>query len=238
MKRLEGWATLKGRFVLEGSVPNPAPLTIDKDQAVCGNHGLLDESIVIGKDKGIANIVIYVRTPKIPINKDYDKTAHDSVTLDNKNCRFEPHVQKLRVGQTLVVHNSDPIAHNTNIAGRNMQGNKLIPPGATAEFPAEGPESLPAPVSCNIHPWMKGRVVITSNPYCDVSKEDGSFEIVNLPAGDLEFQIWQENAGYLDVKNPGLKPSGGLGRFKVSLEPGKELDLKDIIVTPAALKAG
>ena len=192
----------------------------------------------MGKDKGLANVAIFVRTPKIPVNKQYEKSAGDTIVLDNKDCRFQPHIQKLRVGQTLEVKNSDSVAHNTNLLGRNLQGNPLLAAGATADFKAEGPELIPANVSCNIHPWMRGRVVVTSNPYCDVSKEDGTFEIVNLPAGDLEFQIWQENAGYLDVKNAGLVPSGGPGRFKVSLEPGKDKDLKDIIVTPAALKAG
>jgi plastocyanin len=237
-KRPEGWATLMGRFVVEGNVPSPAKLDANKDQSVCGAHQLFDESIVIGKDRGIANVAIYVTTRKIPINKAYEKSASDSVVLDNKNCRFEPHVQKVRVGQTLVVKNSDPVAHNTNLAGRNIQANPLLASGATAEFPIGGTESDPAKVSCNIHPWMKARVVVTSNPYCAVSKDDGSFELVDLPAGDLEFQIWQENAGGLDVKNADLQPGSGPGRFKLSLKPGEKKDLKEIVVTPAALKAG
>jgi plastocyanin len=238
MKRLEGWATVSGRFVLEGNAPSPTRLNVDKDQAVCGAHQLFDESIVIGKDKGIANVAIYVTTRKIPINKSYDKSATESVLLDNKGCRFEPHVQKLRVGQTLIVKNSDPVAHNTNIAGRNIQANPLLASGATAEFPIAGTESDPAKVSCNIHPWMKARLVVTSNPYCAVSKDDGSFELVDLPAGDLELQVWQENAGNLDVKNSDLQPGSGPGRFKISLKPGEKKDLKDIVVTAAALKAG
>jgi plastocyanin len=238
MKRLDGWATVTGRFVLEGNAPPRSPLTVDKDQSVCGAHQLFDESIVIGKDRGIANVAIFVTTRKIPINKSYDKSASDSVVLDNKNCRFEPHVQKVRVGQTLVVKNSDPVAHNTNLAGRNIQANPLLASGATAEFPIGGTEPDPAKVSCNIHPWMKARVVVTSNPYCAVSKNDGSFELVDLPAGDLEFQIWQENAGGLDVKNADLQPGSGPGRFKLSLKPGEKKDLKEIVVTPTALKAG
>jgi plastocyanin len=238
MKRLDGWATLSGRFVLEGNAPPRSPLTVDKDQSVCGAHQLFDESIVIGKDRGIANVAIYVTTRKIPINKSYDKSASESIVLDNKNCRFEPHVQKLRVGQSLVVKNSDPVAHNTNIAGRNIQENPLISAGSSKEFSIAAAESEPVKVSCNIHPWMKARIVVISNPYCDVSKDDGSFELVDLPAGDLEFQIWQENAGGLDVKNADLQPGSGPGRFKLSLKPGEKKDLKEIVVTPTALKAG
>jgi plastocyanin len=237
-KRPDGWASLKGRFVLEGNPPARSPVNVDKDQSVCGAHQLFDESIVIGKDRGIANVAIYVTTRKIPINKAYEKSATESVVLDNKNCRFEPHVQKLRVGQTLVVKNSDPVAHNTNIAGRNIQENPLISAGSTKEYPIAATELEPVKVSCNIHPWMKARLVVTSNPYCDVSKDDGGFELVDLPAGDLEFQIWQENAGSLDVKNADLQPGSGPGRFKLSLKPGEKKDLKEIVVTPTALKAG
>jgi plastocyanin len=238
MKRLDGWATLTGRFVLEGNAASPSRLTVDKDQGVCGAHQLFDESIVIGKDKGIANVAIYVTTRKIPINKSYDKSASDSVLLDNKNCRFEPHVQKLRVGQTLQIRNSDPVSHNTNVAGKNVQFNQLISAnGGTFEQRIDAAEAQPASVSCNIHPWMKARVVVTSNPYCAVSKDGGSFELADLPAGDLEFQIWQENAGSLDVKNADLQPGSGPGRFKISLKPGEKKDLKDIVVTAAALKA-
>jgi plastocyanin len=238
MKRLDGWATLTGRFVFEGNAPARSQLTVDKDQSVCGAHQLFDESVVIGKDRGIANVAIFVTTRKVPINKSYEKSASESIVLDNKGCRFEPHVQKVRVGQTLVIKNSDPVAHNTNIAGRNIQENPLISAGSTKEYPIAATELEPVKVSCNIHPWMKARLVVTSNPYCDVSKDDGSFELVDLPAGDLEFQIWQENAGGLDVKNADLQPGSGPGRFKLSLKPGEKKDLKEIIVTPTALKAG
>jgi plastocyanin len=237
MKRLDGWATLTGRFVLDGSAPSPARVNVDKDQAVCGAHQLFDESIVIGKDNGIANVAIYVTTRKIPINKSYE-SASKEVVLDNKDCRFQPHVQKVRLGQTLNVRNSDPVAHNTNIAGRNIQENPLIAAGDTKSFPISGTEPEPVRVSCNIHPWMKARVVVTSNPYCAISKDDGSFELVDLPAGDLELQVWQENAGNLDVKNADLQQGSGPGRFKISLKPGEKKDLKDIVVTTAALKAG
>ena len=34
-----GWATLKGRFAIEGTPPPRQPLTVDKDQAVCAPGG-------------------------------------------------------------------------------------------------------------------------------------------------------------------------------------------------------
>ena len=236
LKRLEGWASVKGRFVVDGAAPTRTPLNIDKDQAVCGNHDLFNESVVVN-GKSIANVVIYVRTPKIPIHDDYKQSAAAQVPVDNKNCRFEPHVSNIRVGQTLVVHNSDPVAHNTNIAGKKLQANPLIPSNGSVEFKVEDTESTPVSLSCNIHPWMRGRLVVTSNPYCAVSKEDGTFELKNLPAGELELQIWQEAAENLEVSIPKLQKTGA-GRYKISLQPKEELNLNDIVVAAAALQAG
>jgi plastocyanin len=236
LKRLDGWATVRGRFVLDGELPAPKPLEISKDQEVCGIHPLFNESIVT-KGNALANVVVYVRTPKIPIHDDYKASANGSVTIDNKNCRFEPHVAHVSVGQTLVVHNSDSVAHNTNVAGKILQTNPLIPSNSDVQIKVEAPESVPVPLSCNIHPWMRGRVAVTANPYCAVSKEDGSFELKNLPAGELELQIWQEAADNLDISNPKLQKTGP-GRYKISLQPKDDVDLKDIVVPAAALKAG
>ncbi len=235
LKRVEGWATLKGRFVVDGSPPSMAKINVDKDQAVCGAHELIDESVAVGPNRGLANVAFFVRTPKIPVHKQYDASAAEQVVMDNHDCRFEPHVQKARVGQTLLVKNSDPVAHNTNASGRNLSFNSLIPSMGSIDAKVAAPESTPVPVSCSIHPWMKGKLVVTSNPYCAISKKDGSFEIENLPAGELEFQVWQENAGWLPVTSAKLKPGSGLGRYIVSLEPNKPEDLGDITVTAAAL---
>jgi plastocyanin len=234
LKRLDGWATVRGRFVLDGELPAPKALEVTKDQEVCGVHPLFNESIVT-KGNALANVVVYVRTPKIPIHEDYKASANGSVTIDNRNCRFEPHVAHVSVGQTLVVHNSDSVAHNTNVAGKVLQTNPLIPSNSDVQIKIEAPESVPVPLSCNIHPWMKGRVAVTANPYGAVSKDDGTFELKDLPAGELELQIWQEAAENLDVSNPKLQKTGP-GRYKISLQPKEEVDLKDIVVPAAAFK--
>jgi plastocyanin len=234
LKRVEGWANLKGRFVLDGSPPEMPKLDTTKDP-FCGAHPLFDESVVVGKDKGLANVAIFVRTPKIPVHKQYEASAAEQVILDNKDCHFQPHVQKIRIGQTLLVKNDDPVGHNTFAGGRNLAFNSLIPSGSSIDAKVSAPEPTPVPVSCSIHPWMKGKVVVTPNPYCAISKEDGSFEIENLPAGELEFQIWQENAGWLPVTAAKLKPGSGQGRYIVSLDPNQTVDLGDIVVAAAAV---
>jgi hypothetical protein len=90
---------------------------------------------------------------------------------------------------------------------------------------------IPGEVVCNIHPWMKGWVVIRPDPYFYVTKDDGSFEIKDLPVGeDLEYQVWHEKAGYLTtVSLDGKKTTWDKGRFKKKLAKG-ETDLGEIKV--------
>src|SRR5215471_2062316 len=81
-----GWGTIKGRFVYEGTPPRPAALTINKDAEVCGKHALVDESLLVAADGGLANVVVYARDRKIEVHPDYAATAKDKVVLDNRDC--------------------------------------------------------------------------------------------------------------------------------------------------------
>lgn len=223
------WGTVKGRIVFKGVPPTPAKIKPDKDVAVCAKHPLVDESLVVDKDGGLANVFLYSREKKLAVHPDYDKTAGENVELDNKFCRYAPHCAVLRTSQTLLLKNSDAVAHN--VKGdpfKNGSFNILIPPNGEVPKKFTAGELLPATVGCNIHPWMSGYVLIREDPYMVVSAEDGTFEIKNLPAGEIEFQLWQEKAGYLDGATVQGKPAKK-GRFTLNVKPGV-LDLGDIVV--------
>ncbi len=223
------WGTLSGRFLFEGKTPAPVKLDINKDLEVCGKHMLVDESLVVGEDGGLANVVIYVRTKDVKVHPDYEKTATDKVVLDNKDCRFNPHVAGMRTSQTLELKNSDAVGHNTNAAAvANSPFNVLIPSNNAVPQKFAAGEIIPVKVNCNIHPWMLGYVVVRPDPYFAISGKDGKFEIKNLPAGELEFQVWQEKPGYVTKANVAGKPTEWLrGRFKTTIKAGAN-DLGDI----------
>ena len=62
------WASLKGRFVFDGTPPAPAEITADKDVEVCGKHKLVNEELVVSDDKGIANVVLFVRSKDVTVH--------------------------------------------------------------------------------------------------------------------------------------------------------------------------
>lgn len=228
----DDWGTLKGRFVFGGNAPAAPALTVDKDVEVCGKHKLVSEEVVVGDNKGVANVVVFVRDKKVKVKPELEAAAKTAKpVLDNLNCRFEPHVLFVQVGQELTIKNSDPVGHNSNIATvKNAPSNNLIPASGqvTTKFTAD--EAVPAQVTCNIHPWMKGWIVVRDNPYATVSSADGSFEIADLPAGEVELQFWHEKAGYIGEMTVGGKPEKvSKGRKKMKVAAG-ENDLGEIVL--------
>ena len=121
------WASLKGRFVFDGTPPAPIEITADKDVEVCGKHKLVNEELVVSDDKGIANVVLFVRSKGVTVHPDLvDGSKADPVVLDNKDCRFQPHVGFVQTGQTLTIKNSDTVGHNSNIATMKNSPSKFM----------------------------------------------------------------------------------------------------------------
>jgi plastocyanin len=228
------WGTIKGRFLFGGDAPSAAELKADKDVEVCGKHKLVNEELAVGADKGVANVVVFVRDKGVKVHPDAAAEAKAAkVVLDNKDCRFNPHVVVVHTGQPLIIKNSDTVGHNSNVATiKNPPSNSLIPAGGESSIPFANEEAIPAQVTCNIHPWMKAWVVVRPNPYAAVSAADGSFEIKNVPAGEVELQLWHEKAGYIgEISVGGKSEKIAKGRRKVKVEAAGT-NLGDMVLAP------
>jgi hypothetical protein len=199
--RGQKWGDLKGRFVLDGTAQPPVELDVNKDQEVCGKEKMFSEELVVGDGNGLANVFIYLvleRNQKIAIHPDYEAVSKEERVLDNVNCRFVPHAQTVWLSQTLILKNSDPVAHNSKIDPLgDTPTNPLIPAGGQVPWQFKKSQGLPQTVTCSIHGWMKAWVLPLDHPYAAVSGPDGSFEIKNVPVGEHTFQLWHERSGYL-----------------------------------------
>jgi hypothetical protein len=231
-----GWASLRGRFVFAGTPGDPRPLVVDKDTEVCARGGmkLVDRSLLVDPStKGLANVVVFARkTSRVK-----EPVSTEPVLFDQKDCEFLAPVFATRVGRPIDVRNSDPIGHNTNIAGTAF--NQLIPANAGTTYTPDRETGLPTMVTCNIHPWMKAYAVFRKDGYVAVSAADGSFEIPDLPAGEvIEFQVWHERStgpsGAVGLDQPALKWNPR-GRFEVRLEEGETRDLGALEVPAGAI---
>ena len=235
----EGWGNLTGVFVFGGDAPERAALNITKDVEYCGKFGLTSEEVVVNpENKGLQNVVVslYLKRGETVEKKEDAPTAPVEILLDNVHCRFEPHVSLMQTSQTLLVKNSDEVGHNTKIDTLDNPGiNPIIPAGGQFKQQFSSAERKPSPVSCSIHPWMTGYLLITDHPFAAVTDADGKFEIKDLPAGEWTFEVWHEKAGAVTgATRDGQTEEWSRGRFTFTIQPGDN-DLGTLTVDPALL---
>lgn len=221
------WGDLVGRFAFDGKVPERTKLKVDKDLECCGKFDIRDESLIVGSDGGLMNIFVYVRSKSVAICPELEQNVPPRVTLDNRDCIFQPHCLKIwYTKQEFYTVNSDPVAQNIAFEPLgDVPCNAVIPVGGNATYKFTRRQMIPVLIKCNYHPWESGYILPRDNPYVDISARDGTFRIAKLPVGELEFQAWQERVGYLNT------PSWPKGRFTVSVKPGTN-DLGTIKLAP------
>ncbi len=92
-----------------------------KDTEVCGKSmPMMDNSLVVGSDGGVANIVVYAKAKRVHDSaKPLEAKPEEGPLFDQQNCMFLTHVLACQVNQPINVKNSDPVGHNTKIDPRN-----------------------------------------------------------------------------------------------------------------------
>jgi plastocyanin len=158
------------------------------------HHGkAYDESLVVSSNGSLGNAFVYIEKGLEGKNFEVPSTP---VTIDQRGCWFRPRVLGVQTGQVLQVVNSDPVTHNIHpMAEVNREWNHSQGPGdAPLSRKFLKPEIM-IKIKCNIHSWMHAFIGVVEHPYFAVSKDDGSFEINNLPPGTYTLAVWQENLG-------------------------------------------
>jgi hypothetical protein len=200
------FGTIRGRLVWGGGDVPPAKNLVDagaatKDPAVCASSVPIAsrELTVDPKSRGIRYGFAYLVRPQ-GANPDAVKALvakTPKVEIDQKNCEFMPYVAALHQDQPLVLKSSDPINHNVRFSAfTNAPFNQILPPNGQVEVKLVA-ERRPIPLACDIHPWMKGYVMVFDHPFFAITGEDGSFEIAGVPAGTHNLVVWQETKGYV-----------------------------------------
>ncbi|NQV29171.1 MAG: hypothetical protein HQ518_32865 [Rhodopirellula sp.] len=230
---------LSGRVVFRGKAPAVQKIDLNKDVEICSKTHPVDEELLVNPaDGGVANVVVWLELEKGKSLPDVvpptGRKLPTEVLMTNKNCRFEPHIAVMTTKQTLVLGNDDPIPHNTlaNLI-YNSPFNEAIGTGATVRKQLTRPERRPSQVSCPIHAWMKGWVVVKDHSFVAVSDSHGRFRISDLPPGEWTFQFWQEKAGYLsklELESGTVEDKKGIYRLKIN--PG-ENNLGEMLVDAA-----
>ncbi len=210
------WGDLVGRFVYDGTPPERKKLKVEKDVECCGKFDIRDESLIVGKDGGLANVFVYVRTKRVDVCPELEHSAKDKVVLDNRDCIFMPHCMTVwYTKQDYEIVNSDPVGQNVAFSPIfDTPVNVVLTVGGKYTHRFGRNQTIPVRITCNYHPWENAYVLPRDNPYAAVSEPSGTFRIPKLPIGELEFQVWHEHAGYM------VRPEWPRGRFEMQIRPG------------------
>jgi plastocyanin len=203
----EDWSSLQGRIVYSGAIPDQAPLVITRDEEVCGEFGLLDETLIVNRqNRGLQNVVVWLSSKtEVPVHPSL-ADASKPVQLDNNGCRFLPRIVPIRTGQVLQCTNADPVSHNVAVyARRNQPFSIIVPQGEPLERTFRREELKPIRVDCSIHAWMRAYLVVTEHPYAAVTDKNGRFSIKNVPQGKWQFRFWHETSDYLKTLTHGTE---------------------------------
>lgn len=183
--------TISGTVKWAGPVPRTLEFPINKDQAICDpdSHKNADlERLTIGPQGGVANTVVYLKN--VTEGKPFDLPPQRR-HLDQKHCRYIPHILLVPKNEVLTMQSSDPTLHTIHMQGaasfnlpfpfqNQMTARTMSNPGLVS-------------LRCNGgHVWMNAEMMVVSHPYYAVTDESGKFELTNVPPGTYELVAWHE----------------------------------------------
>jgi plastocyanin len=202
-----GTATIKGVVSFTGKAPEMKVPKKRKDAEFCKTKEVKYNAVVADKGK-LADV--FVRLANDAVKGDY-KAPTKHAEISQVDCMYTPRVQGVVAGQTIDIKNGDATLHNVHTyKGAESWFNKPQIKGSdpiAQEMPDE-PKLIK--FACDVHPWMRGFVVVTAHPFFAVSGADGSFTIEKVPAGEYTIEAWH--------------PHFGLKTSKVKVEDGKSVD--------------
>lgn len=182
---------LKGTVKFDGEIPEAKPLSIPARAAEgCCPPGESvnadDLALLISKEGGIQNVVVTVKVDGMET-----EIPEEPYLLDQKGCRFLPHVLVVPKGATVSFLNSDETSHNVHlISMANEALNQTVTAGKHIERVFK--EAEPIKVTCDMHTWMNSWVYVADATHWTMTDAEGNFSLDGLPPGEHEVTFWHE----------------------------------------------
>ena len=188
--------TISGTVTYDGKVPTLKPIAMDADPSCAKKHTgpVPSDVLVLGTGNTMANILVRV-VGGLPAGKTWPAPS-TTATMDQKGCRYEPHVLGIQVGQAFKILNSDGILHNVHSLPKvNKPFNMAMPANRTEATATFDKAENVFQVKCDVHPWMSAYIAVLTHPFYAVTAKDGKFTIPNLDPGTYEVEAWHEKLG-------------------------------------------
>jgi plastocyanin len=184
--------SVTGRISFEGTPPTPTPIKMGSDPYCEKQGAAVTETVMVGADGALRNVFVYVKDGLGNVRFPVPATP---VVLDQKSCRYVPHVFGVQVGQPVEIVNSDPTLHNIHaLAQTNREFNMGQPmPGKNTH--TFSTKEVMVPFKCDVHRWMNAYVGVLDHPFYSVTSDEGRFELKGLPPGTYTIEAWHETLG-------------------------------------------
>ena len=179
-----------GTIAFAGQPPAPRTVSMNADP-VCNAQGAYTTEEVVAQNGKLQNVFVYVKSG-LPSDVAFPP-AQAETTLQQKGCRYVPHVLGLHTGATLSISSTDDTTHNVHPKPeKNREWDSNILPGADPFKRQFKQVEVMIPVKCGVHVWMSAYVGVLDHPFFAVTDANGSFALTGLPPGDYEIETWHE----------------------------------------------
>jgi len=190
-----GTASISGSIKYDGVVPKFKAIKMDADPICAAKHTepVMPEALVLGEGNTLANVLVKI-TQGVP-DQEFSAPT-EAVVINQKGCKYTPHVVGMMKGQKIKFLNPDGTMHNVHALCKvNTEFNMGMP-----KFKKEAEKSFKKTedvfaIKCDVHPWMGCWVEVFSHPFFSVSAMDGTFKIEGLGPGTYEVTAWHEKLG-------------------------------------------
>ncbi len=192
-----GTATLTGVVNFTGKAPEMKVPKKRKDAEFCKTKEVKYNAVLAAGGK-LQDVL--VRISNDSLKGDY-KAPTKHAEIDQTDCMYSPRIQGVLAGQTIDIKNGDATLHNVHTyKGAESWFNKPQIKGSDAIAQELPDEPKVIKFTCDVHPWMRGFVVVNANPFFAVSGADGTFTINKVPAGDFTVEAWHPHYGLKTAK--------------------------------------
>jgi Carboxypeptidase regulatory-like domain len=183
--------TITGTVKWSGPAPKASAIAINKDPEICDPQSAKKrdlERLIVGAGGGVANAVVFLKNVTKGKAMDLPEARQ---FLNQRNCRYEPHILLVPKDATVHLRSSDPILHTVHMSGASDYN--LPFPFANQTISRTMSREGLVDLRCNAgHVWMNGEMMVVSHPYYAVTDEDGNFRLTGVPPGEYEIEAWHE----------------------------------------------
>lgn len=187
--KVEG-ATVAGQVRITVVVPKSKKVPMDPQCTLLHGEPPVSDETVVDAENNVKGAFVWI---KKGLEGRIYPVPREKVLLDQVGCMYKPRVFGIRVGQTLLIRNSDPTGHNVNALAFDNKPFNIGQPlkGQENEVQFTKPEVM-LKVVCNIHGWMSTHAGVVDHPFFAVTDDAGKFTLKGLPPGKYTIAAWHE----------------------------------------------